>query len=102
MKLYGNSESEVLNHVRSEYDYGFESIEDVREQRRKDLELYFDSEADDSKVRIRTIFQNHRMLMSIAWANRPKVEWKRRRQGDFERAMNANRVMRYDYKEMAM
>lgn len=102
MKLYGNSESDVLNHVRSEYDYGFESVEPVREQRRKDLELYFDSEADDSKVRIRTIFQNHRMLMSIAWANRPKVEWKRRKLGDFERAANANRAMRFDYKEMSM
>lgn len=102
MKLYGNKESDVLNQVRSEYDYGFASCEDVRKIRREDLELYFDSKADDSKVRIRTIFQNHRMLMAIAWANRPKVEWKRRRVGDFERAANANRVMRYDYKEMAM
>lgn len=42
------------------------------------------------------------MLMAVAWANRPKIEWKRRKAGDFERAMNANRVMRYDYKEMAM
>lgn len=74
----------------------------MREQRREDLKLYFDAEANDSKVRIRTIFQNHRMLMAVAWANRPKIEWKRRKAGDFERAMNANRVMRYDYKEMAM
>ena len=79
MKLYGNNNDDILSQVRAEYDYGYNSVENVRQQRREDLKLYFDAEADDSKVRIRTIFQNHRMLMSIAWANRPKIVWKRRR-----------------------
>lgn len=102
MKLYWNSKDDILRQVQSEYAYGFESIENTREQRREDLKLYFDAEADDSKVRIRTIFQNHRMLMAIAWANRPKIVWKRRRIGDYERAENCNRAMKFDYKEMWM
>ena len=102
MKLYGNNNDDILSQVRAEYDYGYNSVENVREQRREDLKLYFDAEADDSKVRIRTIFQNHRMLMSIAWANRPKIVWKRRRTGDYERAMNCNKAMKFDYKEMGM
>lgn len=102
MKLYGNNNDTILSQVRSEYNYGYNSVENTREQRRDDLKLYFDAEADDSKVRIRTIFQNHRMLMAIAWANRPKIVWKRRRTGDYERAINANRAMKFDYKEMWM
>lgn len=102
MKLYGNNEDDILSQIRHEFDYGYSSVENIRENRREDLKLYFDSEADDSKVRIRTIFQNHRMLMAIAWANRPKVVWKRRRTGDYERAVNCNKAMKFDYKEMGM
>ena len=40
------------------------------------------------------------MKMSIRYTQRSKAEWTRRRAGDTERAKNANRVWKFDRKEM--
>ena len=54
-------------------------MEQVRESRRKDLKEFFDPDADESKIHIRTILQAYRMQMAISTKTRPEIEWIRRR-----------------------
>ena len=100
MKLYWMTEDSILKQIEQEYLVGYNAIEQVREQKRQDKEIFFSPNRDENKIQVRTVFQAFRMKMAIRYSNRPKAEWTRRRAWDTERAKNANRVWKYDRKEM--
>lgn len=100
MKLYWMSEDSILKQIDQEYLIWWDTVESIREQKRKDLKTFFDSSRDENKIQVRTVFQAFRMKMSIRYTQRSKAEWTRRRAGDTERAKNANRVWKFDRKEM--
>lgn len=100
MKLYWMTEDSILKQIEQEYLVGYNAIEQVREQKRQDKEIFFSPNRDENKINVRTVFQAFRMKMAIRYSNRPKAEWTRRRAWDTERAKNANRVWKYDRKEM--
>lgn len=100
MKLYWMSEDSILKQIDQEYLIWWDTVESIREQKRKDLKTFFDSSRDENKIQVRTVFQAFRMKMSIRYSNRSKAEWTRRRAWDTERARNANRVWKFDRKEM--
>jgi len=102
MKLYWMSEDSILKQIEQEYLVWYNAVEQVREQKRQDKEIFFSASRDENKINVRTVFQAFRMKMAIRWANKVKAEWIRRRAWDTERAKNANRVWRYDRKEMWM
>ena len=94
------TEDSILKQIEQEYLVGYNAIEQVREQKRQDKEIFFSPNRDENKINVRTVFQAFRMKMAIRYSNRPKAEWTRRRAWDTERAKNANRVWKYDRKEM--
>ena len=94
------TEDSILKQIEQEYLVGYNAIEQVREQKRQDKEIFFSPNRDENKIQVRTVFQAFRMKMAIRYSNRPKAEWTRRRAWDTERAKNANRVWKYDRKEM--
>jgi len=96
------SEDSILKQIEQEYLVWYNAVEQVREQKRQDKEIFFSASRDENKINVRTVFQAFRMKMAIRWANKVKAEWIRRRAWDTERAKNANRVWRYDRKEMWM
>lgn len=100
MKLYWMSEDSILKQIDQEYWIWWDTVESIREQKRKDLKTFFDSSRDENKIQVRTVFQAFRMKMSIRYTQRSKAEWTRRRAWDTERAKNANRVWKFDRKEM--
>lgn len=100
MKLYWMSEDSILKQIDQEYLIWWGTVESIREQKRKDLKTFFDSSRDENKIQVRTVFQAFRMKMSIRYTQRSKAEWTRRRAWDTERAKNANRVWKFDRKEM--
>ena len=100
MKLYWMSEDSILKQIEQEYLVWFDAVENIRTQKREDLKTFFDSTRDENKIQVRTVFQAFRMKMSIRYTQRSKAEWTRRRTGDTERAKNANRVWKFDRKEM--
>lgn len=100
MKLYWMTEDSILKQIEQEYLIGYNAIEQVREQKRQDKEIFFSANRDENKINVRTVFQAFRMKMAIRYSNRPKAEWTRRRAWDTERAKNANRVWKFDRKEM--
>lgn len=100
MKLYWMSEDSILKQIDQEYLIWWDTVESIREQKRKDLKTFFDSSRDENKIQVRTVFQAFRMKMSIRYTQRSKAEWTRRRAWDTERAKNANRVWKFDRKEM--
>ena len=100
MKLYWMTEDSILKQIEQEYLIGYNAIEQVRQQKRDDKEIFFSPNRDENKIQVRTVFQAFRMKMAIRYSNRPKAEWTRRRAWDTERAKNANRVWKYDRKEM--
>lgn len=102
MKLYGMEEESILKQIEQEYLIGYNSVEQVRQQKRDDKEVFFSQNRDENKINVRTVFQAFRMKMAIRYSNRPKAEWTRRRAGDTERAKNANRVWKFDRKEMGL
>ena len=102
MKLYWMTEDSILKQIDKEYLVWYNSVENIRNQKRDDLKTFFDPGRDKTKVQVRTVFQAFRMKMSIRYSNRPKCEWTRRRKWDTERAKNANRAWKYDRKEMGL
>lgn len=100
MKLYWMTEDSILKQIEQEYLVWYNAIEQIREQKRQDKEIFFSPNRDENKINVRTVFQAFRMKMAIRYSNRPKAEWTRRRAWDTERAKNANRVWKYDRKEM--
>lgn len=102
MKLYWMTEDSILKQIEQEYLIGYNAIEQVREQKRQDKEIFFSANRDENKINVRTVFQAFRMKMAIRYSNRPKAEWTRRRAWDTERAKNANRVWKFDRKEMGL
>ena len=100
MKLYWMSEDSILKQIEQEYLVWYDAVENIRTQKREDLKTFFDSTRDENKIQVRTVFQAFRMKMSIRYTQRSKAEWTRRRTGDTERAKNANRVWKFDRKEM--
>lgn len=100
MKLYWMAEDSILKQIEQEYLVWYNAVEQVREQKRQDKEIFFSANRDENKINVRTVFQAFRMKMAIRWANKSKAEWTRRRTWDTERAKNANRVWKYDQKEM--
>lgn len=94
------TEDSILKQIEQEYLVCYNAIEQVREQKRQDKEIFFSPNRDENKINVRTVFQAFRMKMAIRYSNRPKAEWTRRRAWDTERAKNANRVWKYDRKEM--
>lgn len=94
------SEDSILKQIEQEYLVWYNAVEQVREQKRQDKEIFFSASRDENKINVRTVFQAFRMKMAIRWANKAKAEWIRRRAWDTERAKNANRVWKYDRKEM--
>jgi hypothetical protein len=100
MKLYWMTEDSILKQIEQEYLVWYDAVENIRNQKREDLKTFFDSNRDDKKIQVRTVFQAFRMKMAIRYSTRAKAEWTRRRKWDTERAKNANRAWKYDRKEM--
>ena len=73
------TEDSILKQIQQEYLVGYDAVETIRTQKREDLKTFFDSERDNTKVQVRTVFQAFRMKMAIRYANRAKAEWVRRR-----------------------
>jgi hypothetical protein len=73
------TEDSILKQIEQEYLIGYNSIEQVREQKRQDKEIFFSPNRDENKINVRTVFQAFRMKMAIRYSNRPKAEWTRRR-----------------------
>ncbi len=94
------TEDSILKQIDTEYLVWFDTVENIRTQKREDLKIFFSPERDDWKIQVRTVFQAFRMKMAIRYSSRVKAEWNRRRKWDTERAKNANRAWKYDRKEM--
>lgn len=73
------TEDSILKQIEQEYLIGYNAIEQVREQKRQDKEIFFSASRDENKINVRTVFQAFRMKMAIRYSNRPKAEWTRRR-----------------------
>ena len=73
------TEDSILKQIQQEYLIGYNAIEQVREQKRQDKEIFFSESRDENKINVRTVFQAFRMKMAIRYSNRPKAEWTRRR-----------------------
>ena len=73
------TEDSILKQIEQEYLVGYNAIEQVREQKRQDKEIFFSPNRDENKIQVRTVFQAFRMKMAIRYYNRPKAEWTRRR-----------------------
>lgn len=101
MNLYGYKKEDILKQIRNEYDYGYNHIEAKRQLRRDDKLLYV-RESQQDRVDIHSIYTAIQTLMAIFYLNEIAVEFSKRKNGDEERAENANIVAEFDYNEMRL
>lgn len=91
----------LLKQVEREKNTSFNYIDQKKTQRRNDFELYM-KEAKSDKVNINSIYIAIQTLMWIYWQNKIVVKFIWRDRFDRERAMNTNKIAKYDYKEMGI
>ena len=73
------TEDSILKQIDQEYLVGYNVVENIREQKREDLKIFFDPSRDENKIQVRTVFQAFRMKMAIRYSQRSKAKWVRRR-----------------------
>lgn len=89
----------TLQVIRRQKEYSDDYIDEKKDSRRDDFWLYM-QEATQEKINTNTVYVAVQTLLSIYWQNNIVVKWKGRDRFDREKALNTNKIAKFDYDEM--